>query len=213
MNEFKISEDIYKDSLALPEDSYKISNDIFEESLTLQFDELKQEMIDSYKISDRYWIWKIGLYAYKNFWEGMVTDSEMRLDATGIKYLKSYPTLSALEEAYLNVHPDRKGITIAPAAYYAFANNICKGDIIIVHNIKTGIIGWGTVDGDYMYRPTRVFGCHYRKVIWHKMEMPFIFTNKKASLYQIAKEETHLLKETLIGKVYKDDLPLPFGVM
>lgn len=53
MNEFKISEDIYKDSLALPEDSYKISNDIFEESLTLQFDELKQEMIDSYKISDR----------------------------------------------------------------------------------------------------------------------------------------------------------------
>lgn len=64
MNEFKISEDIYKDSLALPEDSYKISNDIFEESLTLQFDELKQEMIDSYKISDRYWIWKIGVYAY-----------------------------------------------------------------------------------------------------------------------------------------------------
>ena len=43
------------------------------------------------------------------------------------------------------------------------------------------------------------------------MEMPFIFTNKKASLYQIAKEETHLLKETLIGKIYKDDLPLPFG--
>lgn len=34
MNDYIISEDIYKDSLILSEDSYKISDEIFEESIS-----------------------------------------------------------------------------------------------------------------------------------------------------------------------------------
>lgn len=211
MNDYIISEDIYKDSLILSEDSYKISDEIFEESISLNMELLKKEELNSYNLSGRYWIWRIGILAYRNSWDSMVDNGEMSLEAPGLKYLKTYPTLKLLEEAYAKVHPDKKGITVNPAAYYAFANYLCKGDIIIAYNSLEGIVGWGIIEGDYVFRPTRKTGRHYRKAMWCRMQMPFIFTNRKAALYQIPKEETHYLSETLVGKVYNDKNSLPFG--
>lgn len=44
------------------------------------------------------------------------------------------------------------------------------------------------------------------------MDMPFIFTDKPQILYMLQKEETHLLKETLVNKVYQQSVnALPFG--
>ena len=211
MNGYIISEDIYKDSLILSEDSYKISDEIFEESISLNMELLKKEELNSYKLSGRYWIWRIGILAYRNSWGSMVDNGEMSLDAPGLKYLKTYPTLELLEEAYAKVHPDKKGITVNPAAYYAFANYLRKGDIIIAYNSSEGIVGWGIIEGDYMYRPTRKSGSHYRKISWYRMQMPFIFTNRKAGLYMIPKDETFFLKETLISKSNTDKKSLPFG--
>ena len=51
MNDYIISEDIYKDSLILSEDSYKISDEIFEESISLNMESLKKEELNSYKLS------------------------------------------------------------------------------------------------------------------------------------------------------------------
>lgn len=141
MNHYMISEDIYKDSLFLSEESYKISDEIFEESISLNMELLKKEEYNSYKLSGRYWIWRIGKLAYMKLWNSMVDNGEMILEAPGLKYLKSYPTLELLEEAYAKEHPDKKGITVNPAAYYAFANYLRKGDIIIAYNSSEGIVG------------------------------------------------------------------------
>lgn len=211
MNDYIISEDIYKDSLILSEDSYKISDEIFEESISLNMELLKKEELNSYKLSGRYWIWRIGMFAYKNLWDSMVDNGEMSLEAPGLKYFKSYPTLGLLEDAYAKVHPDKKGITVNPAAYYAFANYLRKGDVVIVYNSVKGIVGWGIIESDYIFRPTRKTGRHYRKAMWCRMQMPFYYTNKKAALYRIPKEETLHLSETLVGKVYNDKNSLPFG--
>ena len=51
MNHYMISEDIYKDSLFLSEESYKISDEIFEESISLNMELLKKEEYNSYKLS------------------------------------------------------------------------------------------------------------------------------------------------------------------
>ena len=48
-------------------------------------------------------------------------------------------------------------------------------------------------------------------VSWYKMEMPFIFTNKKPALFQIPREETNNLREALINKVDNTSTELPFG--
>lgn len=64
MDDYIISEDIYKDSLILSEDSYKISDEIFEESISLNVELLKKDVLNSYKLSGRYWIWRIGMFTY-----------------------------------------------------------------------------------------------------------------------------------------------------
>ena len=210
MNHYMISEDIYKDYLFLSEESYKISDEIFEESISLNMELLKKEEYNSYKLSGRYWIWRIGKLAYMKLWNSMVDNGEMILEAPGLKYLKSYPTLELLEEAYAKEHPDKKGITVNPAAYYAFANYLRKGDIIIAYNSSEGIVGWGIIEGDYMYRPTRKSESHYRKTSWGRIQMPFIFSNRKSALYMLSKDEILFLFETLASKGQNDKNPLPF---
>lgn len=210
MDRFTISDEIYRDSLAMSENSYKISDELAKETSSIDLNFLKQEIVDSYKISERYWIWRIGTYAFRNFWHTMVASGEMQINAPGFKYFKSYPTLEAIREEYEKLHPDKVGIKTQPSSYYAFANSLRKGDVVLAC-IGMEIIGWGIVEDIYMYRPTRTLGCHYRNVIWHEVRMPFIFTNKRPMLYPVPKEETRRLKETLINKSFKGNLPLPFG--
>lgn len=206
-----IADDIYKDSLSLTESSYYISGELYEETRSLDEGAVNTEICNSYKFSERYWVWRIGAYTYRKFWKNMLDKEEMWLDAPGLKYFNSYPTLAALESAYEKLHPDRRGITTNPSAYYTFANYLKKGDVVIVDCLNE-VVGWGMVESYYMYRPTRETGCHYRKMSWHEVKMPFIFTSKRPAIYQIAKEETKMLKETLINNVIRKtgELPLPF---
>ena len=210
MNVFVISDEIYKDSLEMSEDSYKISDDLLKDALSMDLELLKKEIVDSYKFSERYWIWKIGVYTFLYFWHDMVASNEMQINAPGFKYFNSYPTLEAIREEYERLHPDKVGIMTQPSSYFAFANSLRKRDVVLACVGSTEIIGWGIVEGDYMYRPTRTFGCHYRNVIWHEVRMPFAFTNKRPMLYPVPKEETLRLKEALIDKSFKGGLPLPF---
>lgn len=199
MKDMIIADDIYKDSMSLTESSYRISDDLYEEARSLDKDTLSAEIYSSYKVSGRYWIWRMGAYAYRNFWTGMVDDGEMRIDAPGLRYFSMYLTVEKLASAYELLHPDRQGIFSNPPAYYAFAHSLRRGDVVIVSSLNK-VIGWGIVEGEYMYRPTRTFGCHYRKVSWNMVDMPFIFTYKRPAIYRVPDEETHKLKETLIGK-------------
>lgn len=211
MENWIITDDIYKDSLSLTEDSYHISEELSEEARALDKDVLNVEIYKSYKFSGRFWIWRIGAYTYKKFWENMVENGEMWIEASGFKYLMSYSTPMELNIEYERLHPDKKGITSTPPAYYAFANDLMNGDVVMVC-YRNEIVGWGMVESPYMYRPTRTFGCHYRKVLWHDIKMPFMFSVKRPAIYQVPRAETHLLKDTLVSNVINDSryMPLPF---
>lgn len=213
MNKYIISEDIYKESLILSRDSYCISKEIADETNSLSMEGLKEELVNSYKFSGRYWIWRMSAYSYRHYWKSMFKDGEMCLDAPGLKWLKLYPTLASLEMAYRSVHPDNKGITTNPAAYYAFANSLQRGDVVIAYNTVSGIFGWGIIESGYFYRPTRIVSQHYREITWNKIKMPFIFKSKRAGLYKIPKEETHNLKQTLVNSLSKTSNRsiFPFG--
>ena len=210
--DYKISEEIYRDSLSMKEDSYIISDDIAGEAASISEDSLKEELLKSFHTSGRFWIWRMGSYSFEHYWESMLADEEMKVDARGLKYLMAYPSASAIEDAYILAHPDRAGVTTLPAAYFAFSHYLRKGDVVIACRQQTSIIAWGIVKSDYMYRPTRKVGKHYRNMDWYRITMPFIFTNKKPALFQINPSETNHLMETLVRRAFRDkaSLPLPF---
>lgn len=214
MEEYKISEEIYKASLLASSDSFSISDDIFEEADTLTVEEIQQEVLASYKFSGRYWIWKMGssvFYKNKN-WQKMFLANEMQMEAPGFKYFKSYSSLVDFQKEYECQNPGSRGTDSRPIAYNAFANSLRRGDVIIACASNSTIVAWGIVESDYFFRPTRKVGKHYRKVSWTKMDMPFIFTDKRQILYMLQKEETHLLKETLVSKTYQQSTNVyPFG--
>lgn len=214
MKEYKISEEIYKASLLASSDSFSISDDIFEEADTLTVEEIQQEVLASYKFSGRYWIWKMGssvFYKNKN-WQKMFLANEMQMEAPGFKYFKSYSSLVDFQKEYECQNPGSRGTDSRPIAYNAFANSLRRGDVIIACASNFTIVAWGIVESDYFFRPTRKVGKHYRKVSWTKMDMPFIFTDKRQILYMLQKEETHLLKETLVSKTYQQSTNVyPFG--
>ena len=214
MKEYKISEEIYKASLLASSDSFSISDDIFEEADTLTVEEIQQEVLASYKFSGRYWIWKMGssvFYKNKN-WKKMFLANEMQMEAPGFKYFKSYSSLVDFQKEYECQNPGSRGTDSRPIAYNAFANSLRRGDVIIACASNSTIVAWGIVESDYFFRPTRKVGKHYRKVSWTKMDMPFIFTDKRQILYMLQKEETHLLKETLVSKTYQQSTNVyPFG--
>lgn len=214
MEEYKISEEIYQASLVTSSESFSISDDIFEEADTLTVEELQQEVLASYKFSGRYWIWKMGFsvfYKNKN-WQKMFLANEMQMEAPGFKYFKSYSSLVDFQKEYKCQNPGSRGTDSRPIAYNAFANSLRRGDVIIACASNSTIVAWGIVESDYFYRPTRKVGKHYRNVSWTKMDMPFIFTDKPQILYMLQKEETHLLKETLVSKTYQQLTNVyPFG--
>lgn len=214
MKEYKISEEIYRASLVTSSESFSISDDIFEEADTLAVEDIQKEVLASYKFSGRYWIWKMGssvFYKNKN-WQKMFLANEMQMEAPGFKYFKSYSSLVDFQKEYECQNPGSRGTDSRPIAYNAFANSLRRGDVIIACASNSTIVAWGIVESDYFYRPTRKVGKHYRNVTWIKMDMPFIFTDKPQILYMLQKEETHLLKETLVNKVYQQSVnALPFG--
>lgn len=214
MEEYKISEEIYQASLVTSSESFSISDDIFEEADTLTVEELQHEVLASYKFSGRYWIWKMGFsvfYKNKN-WQKMFLANEMQMEAPGFKYFKSYSSLVDFQKEYKCQNPGSRGTDSRPIAYNAFANSLRRGDVIIACASNSTIVAWGIVESDYFYRPTRKVGKHYRNVSWTKMDMPFIFTDKRQILYMLQKEETHLLKETLVSKTYQQLTNVyPFG--
>lgn len=208
MEDFKISQEIYEESLY--KDSFRISEDIYSEAESITKESLLQELSASYKFSGRYWAWLIGSDLYREKWKRMFLGNEMQFDAVGFKYFLSYPDLASLQHEFFMHNLEGRVNPTTPAAYFAFSRYLRRGDVILVVGLYQRIVAWGIVEGNYMYRPTRIHGRHYRKVSWNKINIPYQFTDKNEVLFQIPKEETSHLPETLIDNFVLDKSLLPF---
>ena len=211
MDEFVISDDIYKESKQeMTDNRYVISLDILEETASLTPEVISRELMQSFHFSGRYWIWKM-TSDYKNMeWKNMYQSGEMRIKTNGLKYLKSYTSIAAIEEAYSLLHPDRVGIKKFPPSFYAFANYLRIGDVVLVTRPGANIFCWGIVESGYMYRPNQYSGKHFRKMKWFLVDIPFIYTKSIQTLYQIPKDECNGLKENLISNITINVSALPF---
>lgn len=219
MDDYKISEAIYAESLI--KQNFRISDEIYEESVNLSEEKLRQELSSSFSLSGRYWVWKLNSAIYENRWKRMLAANEMQMPAKGFKYFLSYPDIASLQMAYIELNGSQgmngilkvgKGLDQSkPAAYYAFSRHLRKGDVVLVVGPKARLVAWGPVKSDYLYRPTRTYGRHYRSVLWYRIDMPFELTNKPAYLYQLPNEDVRNLKEMLVGQLSLPKNTLPFG--
>ena len=57
-------------------------------------------------------------------------------------------------------------------ALWEFKEDIQIGDVIIVKEGRSSILGWGKVKGDYEYAPDRPEYRHIRQVEWHPWKQP-----------------------------------------
>lgn len=219
MDEFIISEDIYEDSLNRKD--YRISDDIYDDAMNLSEECIRQELVSSVKFSGRYWVWKLGSAVYEYRWKRMLAENEMQMPAKGFKYFLSYPDVTSLQMAYFekngvkgfgSSHNIGKGLDLTKSvAYYDFSRSLRIWDVVLVVAAKSMVVAWGQVRSDYMYRPTRAYGRHYRRVSWNRISMPFELTDKKEYLYQLPDGDTVNLKEKLISQQRLDKNSLPFG--
>lgn len=219
MDDYKISDDVYAESLITQ--NYRISDDIYKEAINLTEKSIKLELSSSVRVSGRYWVWKLGSAIYEYRWKRMLAENEMQMPAKGFKYFLSYPDVTSLQMAYFEKNGVKgfgspynigKGLDLTkPAAYYAFSRHLRKGDVVLVVAAKSMVVAWGQVRSDYLYRPTRAYGRHYRRVSWNNVSMPFELTDKKEYLYLLPNEDTKNLKEKLISLQRLDKNSLPFG--
>ncbi len=213
MDEYKVSEAIYAESLI--NQDFRISDDIYEESVSLSEEKLRQELASSFSLSGRYWVWKLGAAIYQSRMKRMFAANEMHMHAKDFKYFLSYPDVASLQMAYLEkygIHKVGKSVDqTKPAAYYAFSRHLRRGDVVLVVGPKARLLFWGQVKSEYMYRPTRASGRHYRVVSWNHIDIPFGLTNKSDYLYQLPKEDVIGLKEILVGQLVTVENMLPFG--
>lgn len=209
MDKYIISDDIYRDSISHKMNSYQISDELYKEAQSLDMEAIKTEIHNSYLTSGRYWILRLG--THKNLWKDWVKDGVVRLKAPGFYYLKSYSSLSEMNEEYEKISNSQKGSMARPIDYYTFAYRMQIGDVMMVYS-QNEVIGWGIIESHYLYKSKQVNGKHYRKITWHEIKMPFIFSHKNLFIYKIPQEETHMLKEALIAQVLSGipSIPLPF---
>lgn len=209
MEDFKISQDIYEESLKI--DSYRISDDVYYEAESVTKESLLQELSASYKFSGRYWIWKMSNVVRTDKWKQMLHDNEMQIAAPGLKYLLSFPDLASLHHEFITQNVGKCINPTRSAAYFAFSHYLRRGDALLVIGRNQKVVAWGIVESSYMYRPTRSYGRHYRKVAWNEVNLPYLFTDKNEILFQVPSEETVHLQETLIGNLVLDKSLSPFG--
>lgn len=210
MDDYIISDDIYKECLSQKKLSYQISEDVSVEAQSLNKEVIKTEICNTYLTSSRFWILRLG--THKNLWRNWVKDGEIRLKAPGFYYLRSYGSLSEMSEEYEKISSEQQESMAKPIDYYSFAYRMQKGDIVMARS-QNEIIGWGIIESQYLYDSKRANGRHYRKVTWNEIKMPFFVSHYTPfMLYKLPKEETNILKEALIERMLNDiqSIPLPF---
>ena len=197
----------------LSDSNHVISEDVFNETESLTRESVFQELMDSFHFSGRYWIWTMTPDYKKMEWKKMFEAGEMRIKTNGFIYLKSYPSIIAMEEAYSQLHPDGIGIKKYPPSYYAFANYLRKGDVVLATRSGGNVFCWGIVESDYLYSPQYYSAKHYRKMKWFIIDIPFTFTKRVQTIYQIPLKECSNMKEILSGniRINKGELPFDFG--
>ncbi len=80
--------------------------------------------------------------------------------------LTEYSSKDAIKKALIEEYGGSNPV-MDTHALWQFANDIAPGDVIVAKRGRSGLLGWGIVEGDYQYVPSRAEYQHVLKVKWH----------------------------------------------
>lgn len=121
----------------------------------------------------RYWAYSPGRQA--EFWEEFYHDGIMAIGWSEIGDLSEYTTRESMRQKIMETNEDRlANYKSASLATWQFVYDLKPGDVIIVKQGRSKIVGRGIVESDYIYDESREGYKNIRKVKWtHKGEWKF----------------------------------------
>lgn len=116
-------------------------------------------------------IWVIAPGSVARRWTDFEQHGIAAIDYEGFGDLSEYASREAIHEAAVE-----NGLGENPLhhslAMWNFAHVMRAGDVLIAKRGRRAVLGWGTVQGRYVYDPDRSDFQHVRKAEWHRSTKP-----------------------------------------
>lgn len=116
--------------------------------------------------ASRVWAYAPGPKAH--FWEEFYREGIMAIGWDELGDLGQYPDRGAIEQKLMEAHHLRDLPVHDSQACFDFLHSINQGDQVIVKRGRDEVIGYGTVIGEYEFRPERATYRNVRQVRWER---------------------------------------------
>ena len=125
----------------------------------------------------KYWMLAAGRNGDK--WEDFKTNSIIAIGWDELGSLSQYPTREDMKQAIITTYNETNPKNNSLATWQ-FANDIKIGDIVFIKSSRTGILGRGIVESDYIFDDSRADYKNIRKVNWTHIDKSFEYESKWA---------------------------------
>lgn len=112
----------------------------------------------------QYWTFSPGEGA--EYWDELQQKGIMAIGWDEMQDLRHFKSKDEIRQKLQELWPSNSDKKNDAHACWQFAHDIRVGDIIFVNQGRTGLLGYGVVDGDYEFDASRPFFKHTRKVAW-----------------------------------------------
>ena len=123
------------------------------------------------RFGDEAAVWVIAPGSGARRWPDFLQHGMAAIDYDELGDLSEYASREAIHQAAvesgLGENPYNRSL-----AMWNFAHAMQVGDVLIAKRGGSAVLGWGRVQGDYLYDPDRSDWQHLRKVEWHPSRKP-----------------------------------------
>ena len=117
-------------------------------------------------------VWAIGAGEGARRWPDFTQYGIAAIDYDEVGDLSEYSSRETIHDALVKDGISGGNPVMHSKACWEFAQEMQVGHALIARRGRSHILGWGTVDGEYEYDPTRPDYRHVREVRWHSCEPP-----------------------------------------
>jgi hypothetical protein len=112
----------------------------------------------------RYWIYAPGENARK--WEEFFKEGIMGLGWDEMGDFRGFASKASIQQKLRHINSSESSYMNAVLAIWQFSREMKPGDVVFAKKGRDRVIGYGTVESEYIFDPTRTEFTHVRKVNW-----------------------------------------------
>jgi len=114
----------------------------------------------------RYWIYAPGENARK--WDEFFADGIMGLGWDEMDDFRGFASKASIQQKLRKINSTESSFTNAVLAIWQFAREMKVGDVVFAKKGRDKVIGYGIVESEYIYDPSRKEFQHIRRMNWKR---------------------------------------------